>query len=342
MKNIKIMDCTLRDGGWINDFRFGSENIDLILSTVEKAGIEYIELGYMDKKSIPEAGRTFFSSYEELRLLGEKYNNQCNRVVMIDYGKFSVENLPDYDQNNNFIDGIRVCFHKKDLEDAIIMGKRIVAKGYNLFVQPMVTTRYSDDEFKELLDKVKTNIPEFSGVYVVDSFGSMTWDDIYDRLMLCHRELEQGKILGLHLHNNLNHAFENAQKACSVFKDIQERELIIDGTLMGMGKGAGNVQTEDLADLMNKECNGEYDTEAIKSIVGKVIAPIRESFVWGCTPEYELSARYHTTPSYAKMFSKKNISLEDMEELLANMPDNKRDSFDKEFAKEYLASGIKA
>ncbi len=343
MKNIRIMDCTLRDGGWINNFHFGTGVMQEMLHSAENAGITLFELGYLNERQGSASGYSMFSSMEAIRRNGlhEHGRDGILHFVMIDYGKFSVDNIPEASEGKNCgIDGIRLCFHKGAQDAVFEMGKRILDKGYRLLIQPMVTTRYSDDEFLELARQAEKEVPEMDGFYVVDSFGVMHPEEIENRVRLLDSTLPENVVLGVHVHNNMDLAFANAEAACSAVGD--KRSLRIDCTLAGIGKGAGNLSTESFSEYVNREHGKIYNVPALRRLAQSTIFPLRQRYSWGSLPEYELTARYRVTPTYAGVFFREyHVSLQELEILLANMPEEKKDSFDREFAEAYLHDMLK-
>ena len=347
MHKIKVLDCTMRDGGWVNGFAFGTEHMRDILKTEEGAGIEFCELGYLDKDKGSYREKTMYANFQALAegFSGVKRRGNTVRLVMIDCGKFEAEQLPRCtDRQTSVIDGIRLCFHKKDIEKAVSFGKRILDRGYLLFVQPMVNSRYSDDDLKELMENVQRELQGFSAFYIVDSFGVMREENVRSRLLLADSYLDPGVMLGMHTHNNLNLCMEHAKTACSIVGSgaegevlHRERTLILDCTLGGLGKGPGNLVTEDITSYLVQNFKKEYDTEAIKKLSERVTEPLRKVYSWGYMPEYALCSKYAATSTYAKTFCKEHKrSLQELETFLATMPENKKDSFDKKFAEEYL------
>ena len=351
MKYIQLMDCTMRDGGWVNEFSFGTEGMRDILQTVEDAGVEFVELGYLDQvKGFFHEG----SMYKNLSALTESFSGVerregTTRLVMIDYGKFDVEKLSKLGQDEDrVIDGIRLCFHKKDTKEALELGKKILDRGYKLFVQPMVASRYSDDDVKALIEDAEKTVPGFSAIYVVDSFGVMDVKNIVERLLLMDELLDPGIMLGLHTHNNLNLCIEHAKAAVELTRGTcsavqverglhRDRRLIIDATLQGLGKGAGNLVIEDIASYLNENEGKNYAVDKLKELSGRRIEPMRDLYSWGYGPEYEMSSRYFVTPTYARVFFQEcSKSLQELETFLSSIPENKKDSFDRKYVEEYL------
>lgn len=332
---LNIMDCTLRDGGWVNKFRFGTENMRKICKGMREAGVRYIELGYLDKKAGSESERSMYSSVKAIEdAFGDiGKSDEVVRLIMIDYGKFDHDALPDYNSNSCF-DGIRLCFHKKNMTQAIEYGRRILEKGYKLFFQPMVTSRYSDEDLLEMIDIVSSKLPTISAFYIVDSFGVMDEEESIKRLSLADSALDKSIMLGFHTHNNRGLSFGNAKAVC---ENIKDRNLLLDCTLSGFGKGPGNLVTEEFADYLNQTYGKNYNMDIIRSLSEEIIAPYKEQYRWGYDPQYEITSNYRATPTYAKVFCEEyNFSLEDLEDFLIGIPEDKKDSFDRKYAEEYI------
>lgn len=335
MDNIKILDCTLRDGGWVNQFRFGTEVMQDILQSAEKAGAEFVELGYLDRNLGALKGESRYCGFEAVASNGMAAHTRPEvlHCVMIDCGKYPAEQIPEVSEGCG-IDAIRLCFHKDAADEAIRMGQRILEKGYRLLLQPMVTTRYSDEEFEALIRKAQETLPGLMAFYIVDSFGVMNREEVSRRVQLADRTLAPGMLLGVHLHNNRDLAFANAMEA---LRSVSPgRQLLIDCTMSGIGKGAGNLRTEDFAEYLNMEYGKAYDVELLCTTALRVMDPLKKQHHWGSHPSYALTARYRVTPTYADLFYwEKRVSLQELERLLVHMPEEKKDSFDRDFALRY-------
>ena len=166
MNSLKVLDVTLRDGGCVNDFNFGQTYMEKILAAQEASGVDVIEMGYIDENKGSASGRTQY--------INEQVISQCilkhkklgvTYVAMMDYGKFTVDNLQPHTEDG--IDGIRVAFHKKNRKDIIEIGRKIIDKGYQFYIQPMITLRYSDAELLELIELVNNELPDAAGFYIV-------------------------------------------------------------------------------------------------------------------------------------------------------------------------------
>ncbi len=328
MKNIQILDCTLRDGGCVNDFNFGSDYMGKILCALEESGVDMIEMGYIDEKKGSSEGRTQYDREEAIRGYLKEKKPGVAYVAMIDYGKFDADRLPERTETD--VDGIRLAFHKKDRKEIVACGKKIMAKGYRFYIQPMTVMRYSDSELLELIGEVNEKLSDASAFYIVDSFGEMRANDMNRILNLVDHNLYPGMTLGFHSHNNLQLSYSNA----ITFIDFHtERDRIIDVSIMGMGKGAGNLNTELFAEHLNLYFEKSYRIEPLLEVIDTVINQLHSEFYWGYSVEYYLSSIHHCTPSYAGHFFKKHmLSIDQVSELLKLLPEEKKISFDREFA----------
>ena len=329
MSDIKVLDVTLRDGGCVNDFNFGQTSMERILDSIEKAGIDYIELGYIDQKEGSPVGRTKFCDEKVIysNFLKEK-KKESTYLAMIDYGKFDVDLLEE--RNPKGIDGIRLAFHKKDAVKALKVGNEILKKGYKLFMQPMLTIHYTDAELLELIEGINRELSGTEALYIVDSFGEMRPEDVTRIAGLVDHNLNADIRLGLHTHNNLQLAYSNVIAVLSM--NIQ-RSIVIDSSILGMGKGAGNLNTELLLEDLNRQYGNAYHTTALMDVMDQVMKVLEKEFSWGYSIEYYLSSINQCSPSYAKYFYGKHmLPISDVAELLKAIEPQKRDSFDKQYA----------
>jgi len=129
--NIKILDCTLRDGGYINEWGFSDNQISNILNSLETAKIDIIECGYLNDSKGAIKNSTLFKNVEVINSLLKQKNIVSQKVVMINFGDFDISSLAKLTET--LIDGIRLAFHKKDLEKALIEAKQIIDLGYKLY-----------------------------------------------------------------------------------------------------------------------------------------------------------------------------------------------------------------
>lgn len=331
MREISLLDCTLRDGGCVNDFNFGENYMNQIFDGVQKSGVEIIECGYIDENKGSVSGRTQFIDDVAINnsLLIRKETN-AQYVAMIDYGKFDVTKLQP--RSESTIDGIRLAFHKKNRIDMIAWAKIIVSKGYDVYIQPMLVMRYSDRELIDLIDMINQELPNAAAFYIVDSFGEMRTADLNRVANLVDHNLVESMPVGFHSHNNLQLSYSNAM---SLLDFPTHRDLIFDVSILGMGKGAGNLNAEIFAEHLNLYYGKEYKISAMLEVIDNVLNQIRQEHTWGYSIEYYLSSINHCTPSYAGYFySKHTLTIDDLAVLLGMIEESKKISFDRDYARQ--------
>ena len=332
-RKIELVDVTLRDGGIVVNFDYGLSRMQKIKTALEASGVEYIETGYIDEKKGSSEGRTCFDNEISIQntLLSSGKKPGVSYFAMIDYGAFDVNKLQP--RSKNGIDGIRLAFHKENWEASIKLGKIIIEKGYDLYIQPMVSMRYTDDEYRRLIQVCNTELGAAKGFYIVDSFGQMDNAALIHLLELADQYVSMSMKLGFHAHNNRQMAYSNALS----FVDYNARhDMMLDSSIMGMGKGAGNLCTELIEATLIKE-GKSYNTNVIYDAISNYFADQQKKTPWGYSLDYYLSSLYSCTPSYIKIFtSDERVTTDVLVDLLKNMPEEKKAACDRAFAAAYL------
>lgn len=337
MAKIEVLDCTLRDGGYCNQWKFGKNNIEIISSSLIEAGIDIIEIGFITNKVKYDNDVSKYTTFCEaasiipLNKMGKMF------VCMINYGEYDIKDIPEYDGTS--VDGIRVAFHKKDMEKAIAFCKGIKEKGYKVFIQGMVTLNYSDEEFLHLIDMV--NELEPYAFYIVDSFGVMKKKDLTRLFYIVEKKLATNIKIGYHSHNNMQLAYSNAQ----ALTDIRtKRDIIIDSSVFGMGRGAGNLNTELYVEYLNDNIGTSYNLKPLLVIIDEILNRFYQQNYWGYSLPNYLSAKHNVHPNYASFLdAKQTLTIENIDEIFFMMDDDKKADYDKEYIENlyirYMATG---
>ncbi|MEA2019452.1 MAG: 3-deoxy-manno-octulosonate cytidylyltransferase [Campylobacterota bacterium] len=324
---ISLLDCTLRDGGYINSWEFSNKYQYSVIKSLIDANIQFIECGYLNEKIGKKDDSTLYDSIESINSKISTINALNSKfIIMINIGDYDVEKLPK--RSDVHISGIRLAFHKKDINKAYEIAQKIIDKGYDLFVQPMVSMFYSDIEILNLIAKFnKLNIYAY---YIVDSFGSMSRSEFKRLYYLLDNNLNKNIILGYHGHNNMQLAYSNAMDMVEM---ISNRDIVIDSSVFGMGRGAGNLNTEIFIDYLNLNYNANYIINPLLEIIDNYLESIYNEHKWGFSVAYYLSAIYNCHPNYANFFiNKKTLTMLAIEKLLNEIDINKKVSFDSEYA----------
>ena len=325
MSRVRVLDCTLRDGGYCNDCRFGLANSRYLVDCLVQAGVDIIECGFLTQKKPYEEDYTRFNTLEQAaRLLPQDRAGRLF-VALLDYGTYDVEDLPPWDGSS--LDGIRVTFHKEDRDPALEAARRIQEKGYKVFLQPMVALSYTDQEYLELIEKANQLRPY--AFYLVDSFGTMKRKDMLRFFYLIEHNLAEGIQVGFHSHNNLQLAYANAQTLVELGSS---RPLLIDASIQGMGRGAGNLNTELFLEHLNDNAGGRYQVKPLLRAIDRVVGGFYQQNPWGYSLPNYLSASHNAHPNYALFLTEKNtLTVEDIDRIFDAMAPQKRASFDRAY-----------
>jgi 4-hydroxy 2-oxovalerate aldolase len=314
---IKLLDCTLRDGGYITNWFFGRENIIRIAEDLTKANFDLIEVGYLNK-DVNDKDKSIFQTIEAASEVIPGDRKKAEFLAMADVDQFLPENVMDY--KPGYIDGIRVVFYKHQIEKAMKMCKRVAEAGYKLFVQPMVTIDYTEIEYARLIDDIVELKP--SGVSIVDSFGYMNRSELKYYFDILDSRLEENCMIGFHSHNNMQLSVLNAE---SLFEYDTKRTIIVDASLYGMGRGAGNLNTELIANFYNQNVKHKYNLGIVISLISDIIYPIYQERSWGYSPYFFLTAYYHCHPNYATyLLGTYDVTINEFERFLQSIAPERR------------------
>lgn len=330
-RKIKVLDSTLRDGGYCNNWTFGKNNIYKIIQYLSEAKVDIIECALLGKGSFLEDQSKYSSIYDISESIPKKKTGELY-VVLINFGEIDIDCIPD--KRNVQIDGIRVAFHKKDMINAIEFMRLLKKKGYMIFMQPMVTNLYCEDEYRELI-MLANEISPYA-FYIVDSFGNMKSDDVKKYCRVIENLLDKEICVGLHSHNNFQLAYSNAQ---TFVDEMKQRSIIIDTCIMGMGRGAGNLNTELFLGYLNEMHGKAYDITPILYAIDEVISVFYHKKYWGYSLPNYLSALHNMHPNYGTFLADKNtMTVSMMNELMSLVNVDKRNSFDKNYIEEIYFS----
>ena len=322
MKRVQLLDCTLRDGGYLVDAQFGNTVIRGIIKGLADSGIDVVECGFL-KDEPHEKGSTIFNNAAQLRSFLPEERRQTSFVCLADYSRYSISNLEPFDGTS--IDGVRACFFKHERYDVIDFCKEIVEKGYKLYVQPVDILGYTDAELLELMDMINPLEPyAFS---IVDTFGSMYKEDLRRVFYLIDRNLNAASRIGFHSHNNLQMSFSLSQEFIDMTQGL--RKVVIDSTMAGMGRGAGNTNTELVMQYMNRKYNIGYDIDMVLDLIDNYVDGIRNSCSWGYSIPYFLAGSYSAhVNNISYLTAKAGISSRDINYLLNRIGSDARKRYD--------------
>ena len=320
MNNIKILDCTLRDGGYINNWKFGQNSIKDIIKNLENANVDIIETGFLRPGNY-EIDSSVFNTVEQIKNQIEPKNSKTLYAAMIENRNYPNLELPNYDGTS--VDIIRITFRKSEWQEAKKNILDIMSKGYKVCVQPVGSASYDDQSLLNLIKDVNEIRPY--AFYIVDTLGVMYRHDMRKFFYLIDNNLSMDINLGYHSHNNLQMAFANAQEMTRLSRS---RKIILDSSCYGMGRGVGNLTTELIADYINNNIVQKYSLIPILNIVDKYLMPIYAEQRWGYDLPYFLSATAKCHPNYATyLIKKETLSIEKIEKVLSLIPLSERSEY---------------
>lgn len=286
MSKIQMLDCTLRDGAYIVDSQFGDSAIKGIISKLQEAKVNIIECGWLKNKEHSE-GSSFFHVPNDIEPYLLKRNPDITYVVMIDWDRYDLEYLLPY--NGKSIDAIRVVFPHEHFAEGIAVGKDIMEKGYKVYFQAANTLAYSKKDLVALSKEINSVNPV--GISIVDTFGAMYEEDLDNIVDVLHQNLKKEILLGFHSHNNQQMAYANAMHFVKLLKKY-DRDGIVDASLCGMGRGAGNATSELVANYLNSKCGGQYDLDAIMDAIDIYMTGFMQKYRWGYSTPYYIAGIY--------------------------------------------------
>lgn len=334
----ELLDCTLRDGAYLVDKKFGNNNIHGIIEGLLKAKIDCIEIGFFQNEGFGE-GKTVFRNSADAKRFVPSNKNGSMFTVLADCSRYSVDNLDECDGTS--IDAVRECFFKAERWEAVENCKVIKQKGYKCFVQPVDILGYTDVELIEFLEAINEIEPYC--LSIVDTFGSMYQDDLHRVFEIINHNLISTCKVGFHSHNNMQ--MSNALSQEFVRMTYGKREIIVDGTISGMGRGAGNTPTELIAQYLVSQRGYNYDIDAILDVIDDYMDNIKTMCRWGYSTPYFIAGCYSAhVNNIAYLTQKNSIRSKDIRYILNKIGAIPRKSYDYDLLEktyiEYLQSDI--
>ena len=326
MQDLKVLDCTIRDGGYLTGWNFTREMVRDVYEAVSKAGIDFFEIGYLGADK-PETNLWKKCLPDDVGFIrkGLKGAEVC---AMMDYKDLlEVKILPPKDSN---IDMLRIALHK----DKIIEGSKylqdIKELGYIVAVQLMGITSYSDEELAEVV-KMISDKRCATYLYIADSYGSLVPNEL-ERIIGIMKDNTDSKV-GFHPHNNLQMALGNVLKAIDCGIDI------VDGTLYGMGRGAGNLPMESLIAFLSKSVKDKYNILPVLDVIDRYLLKIRKEVEWGYSLSYLLSGIYEFHPYYTRdLLAYREFTIEDILRTVKRINQEKPIGYSKEMLEKFIKS----
>lgn len=329
MNKVYLLDCTLRDGGYINDWKFSEEGIKTIIKKLSQTGVEMIEIGFL-KGDNYDPEKSLFPTTDECKKVLDNRSKDVLYFGMLDMSApIPMENIRK--RTEDTIDGIRVIFKKDKIDEAYEYCKLIQNQGYLLSVNFVGTDQYSDEEFIEGIKKYNSLKP--MGMCIVDTFGVIKRKQFIRLCEIADKNMENDIMLCYHAHNNMQQAFGNAEALLDMELD---RDICIDCCVFGMGRGAGNLNLELFAEHMNDNYGTSYRIEPMLEIMDEYLTDFYKIRQWGYSLPFYLSASLGCHPNYAVYLADKGtLSEKAFHEILKGITPSDKLVFKKELAEKY-------
>lgn len=286
---VKLLDCTIRDGGHLNNWEFSADTVYETYLTAARSGIQYFEIGYCNNMNNKDKGP--FYNVTSKMLSDFPVVNNCKLSVMVDLGKSDLNELFKVDRAKRHDIVVRVATYPNNLKESFELSKKLFDMGYEVFLNLMAISRYSSNEY----DLLKNNINKscVSVLYFADSFGSLSPNDVKN--IIKRLSCLGYKKLGFHSHNNLQLAFSNAIEA------IRNGIDMIDITAYGMGRCAGNLSAEIFLEFLRKSGYGNYCANLYIDLIKKYYLDLHEKYNWGNCLTAFISGTFDIHPKYADL-----------------------------------------
>ena len=288
-EKIKVVDCTIRDGGLMNNHNFTHEFVRAVYKAISEAGIDYMEIGYKNSRKLfspKDYGKWKFCDEDDMKRVIEGIPSKTKLSVMVDVDRVDFDDVPV--KKDSVISMVRVASYVKDIDKAIFLVNHFADKGYETTVNIMAISRALDNELTEALHQLEEEC-KAPVIYVVDSNGALYQESV-EFLVKKFKSILKSKEIGMHAHNNQQLAFSNTIEA--IIHDAN----YVDGSIYGLGRAAGNCPTELLLGFLK---NPKYDIRPILDVISKEFIPLREKMEWGYVIPYAITGILDEHPKTA-------------------------------------------
>lgn len=291
---IKVLDCTIRDGGLINNHNFDQRFVRAVYKAIAESGIDYMEMGYKNSKKLfssSEYGAWKFCDDDEIQRVIEGIESKTKISIMVDVGRVELEDVKP--KKESPVDMIRTAAYVKDIDKAIFMVNHFHDKGYETTINIMAISKDMGPELDETLHQIEEE-SKVNVVYIVDSFGSL-YQETVEMLVKKAKKILKKREVGFHGHNHQQLAFGNTIEA------IIHNANYLDGTVYGIGRAAGNCPLELLIGFLK---NPKFDIRPVLDLISKEFIPLRNKIEWGYIIPYAISGMMNEHPRDAMALRK--------------------------------------
>ena len=285
-EKIKVLDCTIRDGGLMNDHYFTDEFVREVYRALSESGIDYMEMGYRSSKELypsKDFGSWKYCDDEKIREITGGIESNLKLSVMVDAHRVKEQQFVKADESP--FDMVRVATYVKDMDKAIELVKKCHDLGYETTVNIMAISKEIEPDMIEALDQLAESPVDV--VYVVDSFGALYCEQIEYLVKLFRKHLPENKEIGVHCHNNQQLAFANT------IEGIIHNANFLDASLYGIGRGPGNCPLELLIGFLK---NPKFKLSPILRAIEEQMLPMQKNIEWGYLIPYMVTGMLNEHP----------------------------------------------
>jgi len=293
-EKIRVLDCTVRDGGLMNNHNFDFRFVREVYKAISSSGVDYMEMGYRNSKrlfSSKEYGPWKFCTDEDIQKVIEGVESRTKISIMCDVDRVDMEDVKPAAESP--VDMIRTATYVKDIDKAISMVNNFAEKGYETSINIMAISRDQGPELDEALQQIEEE-SKVDVVYIVDSFGSLYQEPV-ERLVKLFKKIVKTREVGFHGHNHQQLGFSNTIEA--IIHDAN----YLDGTVYGIGRAAGNCPLELLIGFLK---NPKFDIRPILDLISHELVPMRNKIEWGYVIPYAISGMMNEHPKAAMALRK--------------------------------------
>lgn len=324
--SVRITDCTIRDGGYLLNKNSNPEFVSGVMSGLAKAGIDFVETGFLQSHVTGET--LVYADSKDVRKFIPIERGNTEFLGFCDNSRYSPDDLDIFDGKS--FKWLRISFAKHEINEALVFCEKAQSKGYIVQFNPMDAISYTDVEREVLIDGANRVKP--GSMSIVDTFGAMYLEDLRHVFKQMDRLLDNKIAIGLHSHDNLGLSNALAETMIMLAADT-DRDVIVDGSLMGMGRGAGNAFTEILAEYINKYHSGDYDINALLDTIERYIMPLRDHVFWGYDLSMYLCGIEHAHVDNVYQLDKRGLSMREMHEIIGMMEMQQRTRYGEGYSK---------
>jgi len=288
-EKIKVLDCTIRDGGLINDHAFDLRFVREVFKAVSDAGVDYMEIGYKNSKELFSAekfGLWKFCEDDVIKRAIDGIESKTKISTMVDVGRVNPDDVKPAGESP--VAMMRVATYVKDIDKAIYLVNHFADKGYETTINIMAISKDRGPVLDEALQQIQEE-SQANVIYIVDSFGALYQEPVEELVKRCKKYLKT-KEVGFHGHNNQQLAFSNTIEA------IIHGANYLDATVYGIGRAAGNCPLELLLGFLN---NPKFDIRPVLDLIANEFIPLREKIEWGYIIPHAIAGMLNEHPRAA-------------------------------------------